>query len=57
MIWGGRSRMGFTVRDFNDPIRLLDRHPEWVEALRQRLLTRELLTSPRTLAPAEHKPS
>lgn len=38
--------MGFTVRDFNDPIRLLDRHPEWVEALRQRLLTRELLTSP-----------
>ncbi|WP_322800471.1 hypothetical protein [Thermoflexus sp.] len=41
--------MGFTVRDFNDLIRLLDRHPEWVEALRQRLLTQELLTSPRTL--------
>ncbi|MBO9360783.1 MAG: hypothetical protein J7452_01120 [Thermoflexus sp.] len=41
--------MGFTVRDFNDLVRLLDRHPEWVEALRQRLLTRELLESPKTL--------
>jgi len=41
--------MGFTVRDFNDLMRLLDRHPEWVEALRQRLLTRELLDSPKTL--------
>jgi len=41
--------MGFTVRDFNDLMRLLDRHPEWVEALRQRLLTRELLESPKTL--------
>ena len=41
--------MGFTVRDFNDLMRLLDRHPEWVEALRQRLLTRELLDSPKIL--------
>ncbi len=41
--------MGFTVRDFNDLMRLLDRHPEWVEALRQRLLTREPLDSPKTL--------
>jgi chromosome segregation ATPase len=43
------AAMGFTVRDFNDLMRLLDRHPEWVEALRQRLLTRELLESPKTL--------
>jgi DNA repair exonuclease SbcCD ATPase subunit len=43
------AAMGFTVRDFNDLMRLLDRHPEWVEALRQRLLTRELLDSPKTL--------
>jgi len=43
------AAMGLTVRDFNDLMRLLDRHPEWVEALRQRLLTRELLESPKTL--------
>ncbi|MCS6963199.1 MAG: hypothetical protein NZM16_04055 [Thermoflexus sp.] len=41
--------MAFTVRDFEDLIRLLDQHPEWVEALRQRLLTEELLQSPQDL--------
>ncbi len=41
--------MAFTVRDFDDLIRLLDKHPNWLEALRQRLLTKELLQSPKTL--------
>ncbi|MCS6964466.1 MAG: hypothetical protein NZM16_10530 [Thermoflexus sp.] len=36
----------FTVRDFEDLIRLLDQRPEWREALRQRILTRELLELP-----------
>ena len=47
--WLEEAAMGLTVRDFNDLMRLLDRHPEWVEALRQRLLTRELMDSPKTL--------
>ncbi|MCS6963610.1 MAG: hypothetical protein NZM16_06155 [Thermoflexus sp.] len=38
--------MAFTVRDFESLIRLLDRRPEWREALRQRILTRELLELP-----------
>ncbi len=41
--------MAFTVRDFEDFVRLLDKHPHWLEALRQRLLTKELLQSPKTL--------
>ncbi|MDW8184825.1 MAG: hypothetical protein RMM07_06195 [Anaerolineae bacterium] len=41
--------MAFTVRDFEDLTRLLDKHPEWLEALRQRLLTKELLQVPKTL--------
>ncbi|MCS7251051.1 MAG: hypothetical protein NZ572_01200 [Thermoflexus sp.] len=41
--------MAFTVRDFEDLTRLLDKHPEWLEALRQRLFTKELLQSPKTL--------
>ncbi len=45
--------MAFTVRDFESLVRLLDRHPEWVEALRQRLLTRELLRAPETLREIE----
>ncbi|WP_322801853.1 hypothetical protein [Thermoflexus sp.] len=31
--------MAFTVRDLDDLIRLLDKHPQWLETLRQRLLT------------------
>ena len=34
------------VRDLQDLMRLLDEHPEWLEALRQRVLTRELLALP-----------
>ncbi len=45
--------MAFTVRDFESLVRLLDRHPEWLEALRQRLLTRELLHAPETLRAIE----
>ncbi|MCS7352174.1 MAG: hypothetical protein RMM10_11765, partial [Anaerolineae bacterium] len=41
--------MAFTVRDFESLIRLLDRHPEWLEALRQRILTRELMEMPAAL--------
>jgi len=41
--------MAFTVRDLEDLIRLLDKHPAWMEALRQRMLTRDLLESPKTL--------
>ncbi|WP_376793263.1 hypothetical protein [Thermoflexus sp.] len=41
--------MAFTVRDLEDLIRLLDRHPAWMEALRQRMLTKDLLESPKTL--------
>ncbi|MER3401033.1 MAG: hypothetical protein C4313_07880, partial [Thermoflexus sp.] len=41
--------MAFTLRDFGDLLRILDRHPEWLEALRQRLLTEELLATPKAL--------
>ncbi len=41
--------MAFTIRDLEDLIRLLDKHPAWMEALRQRMLTRDLLESPKTL--------
>jgi len=41
--------MAFTVRDLEDLIRLLDKHPAWMEALRQRMLTRDLLESPKAL--------
>ena len=39
-----------TINTIEDLIRLLDEHPEWAEALRARLLTRELLEVPETLA-------
>ncbi|MCS7251950.1 MAG: hypothetical protein NZ572_05925 [Thermoflexus sp.] len=41
--------MAFTVRDFEDLLRLLDQHPQWLEALRRRLLTEEFLESPKVL--------
>lgn len=37
------------IHDIEDLIRLLDENPEWLEALRARLLTRELLELPETL--------
>ena len=39
-----------TINNTEDLIRLLDENPEWAEALRARVLTRELLEVPQTLA-------
>ncbi len=39
-----------TINTMEDLIQVLDEHPEWLEALRARLLTRELLELPNTLA-------
>lgn len=38
------------IDTIEDLIRVLDDHPEWIEALRMRLLTRELLELPQRLA-------
>lgn len=39
-----------TINTMQDLARVLDEHPEWVDALRVRLLTRELLDLPQKLA-------
>ena len=39
-----------TINTMEDLIQVLDEHPEWLEALRARLLSRELLNLPHTLA-------
>ena len=39
-----------TINTIEDLIRLLDEHPEWAEALRSRLLTRELIELPEKFA-------
>ena len=39
-----------TINSMQDLVRVLDEHPEWAEALRARLLTRELLELPQRLA-------
>ena len=39
-----------TINTMEDPIQVLDEHPEWLEALRARLLTRELLDLPHNFA-------
>ena len=39
-----------TINTIEDLLRLLDENPEWLEALRSRLLTREVLEMPQTLA-------
>ncbi len=36
----------FTINTVEDLIQILDEHPQWVEALRARLLTRELIELP-----------
>ncbi|MDE2889295.1 MAG: hypothetical protein OXR72_13895, partial [Gemmatimonadota bacterium] len=38
------------IHTIEDLVRVLDENPEWVEALRARLLTRELLELPRIVA-------
>ena len=39
-----------TINNIEDLVRVLDEHPEWLEAVRTRLLTRELLELPQTVA-------
>ena len=39
-----------TINSIHDLVRVLDEHPEWAEALRVRLLTREVLELPQRLA-------
>ena len=39
-----------TINNIEDLVRVLDEHPEWLEAVRARLLTRELLELPHTVA-------
>ena len=39
-----------TINNMEDLIRVLDENPEWLEAVRVRLLTRELLELPQTVA-------
>src|SRR5207244_545945 len=38
--------MAFSVEDLNDLLELLRQHPEWREAVRREVLTRELLELP-----------
>ena len=38
--------MASNINDIEDLMRILDENPQWVEALRARLLTRELLELP-----------
>ena len=42
-----------TINDIDDLVRVLDENPEWVEALRVRLLTRELLELPQVVPQLE----
>ena len=39
-----------TINSMQDLVRVLDEHAEWAEALRVRLLTREVLELPQRLA-------
>jgi hypothetical protein len=38
--------MAFTIQDFEDLVRLMEEKPEWLERMRQLILTRELLQLP-----------
>ena len=38
------------INNIEDPVRLLDEHPQWLDAVRARVLTRELIELPQTLA-------
>ena len=42
--------LSVTIRTTDDILRALDTHPEWLEAVRSRVLTEELLTLPRKMA-------
>ena len=38
------------INTIEDLVRIMDNHPEWVEAMRVRLLSREVLEIPQTMA-------
>ena len=44
-----------TINNIEDLVRVLDEHPEWLEAVRTRLLTRELLELPQTIARSDER--
>ena len=51
MVGLGRKQVqALEIATVEDLVRILDEHPEWLEALRERLLTRELLDLPQQLA-------
>jgi hypothetical protein len=39
-----------TINNIEDLVELLDKHPRWLDAVRARVLTRELIELPQTLA-------
>ena len=43
------AAMAFTVEDFEDMLRILERNPEWQERMRRAILSRELLELPERL--------
>ena len=47
--------MATNINDIEDLMRILDENPEWVEALRARLLTRELVELPQKFAELSQK--
>ncbi len=42
--------MTTAINTIEDLVRIIDNHPEWVEAMRVRLLSREVLELPQTMA-------
>jgi hypothetical protein len=47
--------MAFTVEDFEDMLRILERNPEWQERMRRAILSRELLELPERLLALVHQ--
>ena len=48
--WQSGRDLMTTVNTIEDLVRILDEHPEWLEAFRARLLTREVLELPQAVA-------
>ena len=47
---GGEQVQALEIATINDFVRVLDEHPQWLEAVRERLLPRAVLDLPRQLA-------
>ena len=47
---GGEQVQALEIATINDFVRVLDEHPQWLEAVRERLLPRDVLDLPRQLA-------